>query len=115
MAVKNARGKSGNADYVRDIQCLIKRRWGQAAMKKMLRNQKKKQNLFFFLLQTRLDWMGSGRRRRKEGRKESLEALEGLFQDKPSQTAAVLSCEVTRFRRKKAARWRSDASELTEG
>lgn len=38
--------------------------------------------------------------------KESLEALEGLGQDKQSQTAAVLSSEVTRFRGKKADRWR---------
>lgn len=38
--------------------------------------------------------------------KESLEALEGLCQDKQSQKAAVLSSEVTRFRGKKADRWR---------
>lgn len=48
----------------------------------------------------------------EDGKKESLEALEGLLWDKPSQTAAVLSCEVTRFRGKKADRWRWDASDL---
>lgn len=42
----------------------------------------------------------------EKGNKESLEELEGLCQDKQSQTAAVLSSEVTRFRGKKADRWR---------